>query len=202
MRSGSKSYMAIADHLTPDGYVAYTENGTKYQDLKEAYDAYSKLVTTGVYQDYMDTLPKKQNRDHFENHLIQWCMNWSELVRLPLPSLGLPQQPDQLLHRRKCLFSFQRNDGVAGSISWISDPEAADRLGIVEIFHILVEVECDPIALRGELTGRFKIFEEKDLSRFGVIISDGKVCVVPGGLIRLLQDKTFPVKLFEIDPRT
>ena len=59
MRSGSKSYMAIADHLTPDGYVAYTENGTKYQDLKEAYDAYSKLVTTGVYQDYMDTLPKK-----------------------------------------------------------------------------------------------------------------------------------------------
>ena len=72
----------------------------------------------------------------------------------------------------------------------------------MEIFHVLVEVECDPIALRGELTGRFKIFEEKDLSRFGVIISDGKVCVVPGGLIRLLQDKTFPVKLFEIDPRT
>ena len=35
-----------------------------------------------------------------------------------------------------------------------------------------------------------------------MIISDGKVCVVPGGLIRLLQDKTFPVKLFEIDPRT
>ena len=70
------------------------------------------------------------------------------------------------------------------------------------MFHILVEVESDPIALRGELTGRFKILEEKDLSRFGVIISDGKVCVVPGGLIRLLQDKTFPVKLFEIDPRT
>ena len=51
--------MAIADHLTPDGYVACTENGTKYQDLKEAYDAYTKLVTTGAYQDYKDTLPKK-----------------------------------------------------------------------------------------------------------------------------------------------
>ena len=51
--------MAIADHLTPDGYVACTKNGTKYQDLKEAYDAYTKLLTTGVYQDYKDTLPKK-----------------------------------------------------------------------------------------------------------------------------------------------
>ena len=58
-RSGSNSYVAIADHLTPDGYVACTENGTKYQDLKEAYDAYTKLVTTGAYQDYKDTLPKK-----------------------------------------------------------------------------------------------------------------------------------------------
>ena len=58
-RSGSNSYVAIADHLTPDGYVACTENGTKYQALKEAYDAYTKLVTTGVYQDYKDTLPKK-----------------------------------------------------------------------------------------------------------------------------------------------
>ena len=72
----------------------------------------------------------------------------------------------------------------------------------MEIFHVLVEVECDSIALRGELTGRFKIFKEKDLSRFGVIISNGKVCVMSGGLIRLLQDKTFPVKLFEIDPWT
>ena len=58
-RSGGKSYVAIADHLAPDGYVACTENGTKYQDLKEAYDAYTKLVTTGAYQDYKDTLPKK-----------------------------------------------------------------------------------------------------------------------------------------------
>ena len=57
--------MAIADHLTPDGYVACTENGTKYQDLKEAYDAYTKLVTTGAYQDYKDTLPKKLNQDRF-----------------------------------------------------------------------------------------------------------------------------------------
>lgn len=54
--------MAIADHLTLDGYVACTENGTKYQDLKEAYDAYTKLVTTGVYQDYKDTLPKSKIR--------------------------------------------------------------------------------------------------------------------------------------------
>ena len=72
----------------------------------------------------------------------------------------------------------------------------------MEIFHVLVEVESDAIAFCCELTGRFKIFKEKDLSRFGVVISNGKVCVVSGGLIRLLQDKTFPVKLFEIDPRT
>ena len=30
--------------------------------------------------------------------------------------------------------SFQRNDGVAGSISQISDPEAADGLGIWKFF--------------------------------------------------------------------
>ena len=58
----------------------------------------------------------------------------------------------------------------------------------MEIFHVLVEVESDPIAFCGELTGRFKIFKEKDLSRFGVIISNGKVCVVSGGLLRLLQE--------------
>ena len=56
---GSKSYVAIADHLAPKDYKACTDNGTQYQNLKEAYDAYTKLVTTGAYQDYKDTLPKK-----------------------------------------------------------------------------------------------------------------------------------------------
>lgn len=58
-QSGSKSYVAIADHLTLNAYKACTDNGTEYQNLKEAYDAYTKLVTTGAYQDYKDTLPKK-----------------------------------------------------------------------------------------------------------------------------------------------
>lgn len=57
--SGSKSYVAIADHLAPKDYKACTDNGTKYQNLKEAYDAYTELVTTGDYQNYKDTLPKK-----------------------------------------------------------------------------------------------------------------------------------------------
>lgn len=57
--SGSKSYVAIADHLTLNAYKACTDNGTEYQNLKEAYDAYTKLVTTGAYQNYKDTLPKK-----------------------------------------------------------------------------------------------------------------------------------------------
>lgn len=56
---GSKSYVAIADHLAPKDYKACTDNGTKYQNLKEAYDAYTELVTTGDYQNYKDTLPKK-----------------------------------------------------------------------------------------------------------------------------------------------
>ena len=56
---GSKSYVAIADHLAPKDYKACTDNGTQYQNLKEAYDAYTKLVTTGDYQNYKDTLPKK-----------------------------------------------------------------------------------------------------------------------------------------------
>lgn len=58
-QSGSKSYVAIADHLAPKDYKACTDNGTEYQNLKEAYDAYTKLVTTGAYQNYKDTLPKK-----------------------------------------------------------------------------------------------------------------------------------------------
>ena len=58
-QSGSKSYVAIADHLTLNAYKACTDNGTEYQNLKEAYDAYTKLVTTGAYQNYKDTLPKK-----------------------------------------------------------------------------------------------------------------------------------------------
>ena len=56
---GSKSYVAIADHLAPKDYKACTDNGTQYQNLKEAYDAYTKLVTTGDYKNYKDTLPKK-----------------------------------------------------------------------------------------------------------------------------------------------
>lgn len=31
---------------------------TKYDTLKDAYDAYAKLVTEGKYQNYKDTAPK------------------------------------------------------------------------------------------------------------------------------------------------
>lgn len=55
--NGSK-YVTIAKHLTDSDHQQLINAGTKYATLKDAYDAYAKLVTEGNYQNYKDTLPK------------------------------------------------------------------------------------------------------------------------------------------------
>mgnify|MGYP004557439687 FL=1 len=52
------SYVTIAEHLTYSTHQELINAGTKYDTLKDAYDAYAKLVTEGKYQNYKDTLPK------------------------------------------------------------------------------------------------------------------------------------------------
>ena len=52
------SYVTIAEHLTYTNHQQLINAGTKYGTLKDAYDAYAKLVTEGKYQNYKDTLPK------------------------------------------------------------------------------------------------------------------------------------------------
>ena len=53
-----EDYVAIADHIYNDsGFQKYTA-GKKYDTLKEAYEAYSKLLKEGKYSEYKDTLPK------------------------------------------------------------------------------------------------------------------------------------------------
>lgn len=53
-----KNYVAIADHIYNDyGFQTYTK-GEKYSTLKEAYEAYSKLLKEGKYSEYKDTMPK------------------------------------------------------------------------------------------------------------------------------------------------
>ena len=52
------SYVTIAKHLTDSDHQQLINAGTKYATLKDAYDAYAKLVTEGNYQNYKDTLPK------------------------------------------------------------------------------------------------------------------------------------------------
>lgn len=52
------SYVTIAKHLTDSDHQQLINDGTKYATLKDAYDAYAKLVTEGKYQNYKDTLPK------------------------------------------------------------------------------------------------------------------------------------------------
>ena len=52
------SYVTIAEHLTYSNHQQLINAGTKYDTLKDAYDAYAKLVTEGKYQNYKDTLPK------------------------------------------------------------------------------------------------------------------------------------------------
>lgn len=52
------SYVTIAEHLTYTNHQQLINAGTKYATLKDAYDAYAKLVTEGKYQNYKDTLPK------------------------------------------------------------------------------------------------------------------------------------------------
>lgn len=51
-------YITIAEHLTDSKHQQLINDGTKYNTLKDAYDAYAKLVTEGKYQNYKDTLPK------------------------------------------------------------------------------------------------------------------------------------------------
>lgn len=55
--NGSK-YVTIAEHLTDSNHQQLINDGTKYDTLKDAYDAYAKLITEGKYQNYKDTLPK------------------------------------------------------------------------------------------------------------------------------------------------
>lgn len=52
------NYVTIAKHLTDSDHQQLINAGTKYATLKDAYDAYAKLVTEGNYQNYKDTLPK------------------------------------------------------------------------------------------------------------------------------------------------
>lgn len=53
-----EDYVAIADHIYNDyGFQTYTK-GEKYRTLKEAYEAYSKLLKEGKYSEYKNTLPK------------------------------------------------------------------------------------------------------------------------------------------------
>lgn len=53
-----EDYVAIADHIYNDsGFRKYTA-GKKYDTLKEAYEAYSKLLKEGKYSEYKATLPK------------------------------------------------------------------------------------------------------------------------------------------------
>ena len=56
--NNSSKYVTIAEHLTYTNHQQLINAGTKYDTLKDAYDAYAKLVTEGKYQDYKDTLPK------------------------------------------------------------------------------------------------------------------------------------------------
>ena len=51
-------YVTIAEHLTDSKHQQLINDGTKYDTLKDAYDAYAKLVTEGKYKNYKDTLPK------------------------------------------------------------------------------------------------------------------------------------------------
>lgn len=51
-------YVTIAEHLTDSKHQQLINDGTKYDTLKDAYDAYARLVTEGKYQNYKDTLPK------------------------------------------------------------------------------------------------------------------------------------------------
>ena len=53
-----ESYVTIAEHLTDSDHQQLINAGTKYATLKDAYDAYAKLVTEGKYKNYKDTLPK------------------------------------------------------------------------------------------------------------------------------------------------
>lgn len=53
-----EKYVAIADHIYNDfGFQTYTK-GKRYRTLKEAYEAYSKLLKEGKYSEYKNTLPK------------------------------------------------------------------------------------------------------------------------------------------------
>ena len=56
--TNKENYVAIADHIHNDyGFQQYTK-GDQYDTLKEAYEAYSKLLKDGKYSEYKNTLPK------------------------------------------------------------------------------------------------------------------------------------------------
>ena len=56
--TNKEDYVAIADHIHNDsGFRPYTA-GKRYGTLKEAYEAYSKLLKEGNYSQYKNTLPK------------------------------------------------------------------------------------------------------------------------------------------------
>lgn len=53
-----ENYVAIADHIYNDsGFQKYT-TGKEYGSLKDAYEAYSKLLKKENYSEYKNTLPK------------------------------------------------------------------------------------------------------------------------------------------------
>lgn len=59
---GADSYVAISKTLYSGNFKNIISTSTKnkqvYNSLKDAYDAYEKLLTEGKYQDYKNTLPK------------------------------------------------------------------------------------------------------------------------------------------------
>lgn len=50
------NYIAIADHIGTNGYKNYLLSDREYNSLKDAYDAYTKQITDGAYQQYKDSI--------------------------------------------------------------------------------------------------------------------------------------------------
>lgn len=51
------TYVTIAEHLTDTKHQQIITNGKQYNSLKEAYDAYEKVIADN-YPGFKDTLPK------------------------------------------------------------------------------------------------------------------------------------------------
>ena len=50
------NYIAIADHIGTNEYKNYLLSDREYNSLKDAYDAYTKQITDGAYQQYKDSI--------------------------------------------------------------------------------------------------------------------------------------------------